>query len=361
MVGTRARRRDDLQLLVARPDPLAVGQLADEIGQVTLGAGPREDRQLESERERFGAGRVVGIGVGQGNCDDAAAGCGCGLQDRVGRGVRRVARVDEDQLAIADEVRVDGLPGHGTRRTDDHAHQPRALPDDARRGCGARADPGPDVLEARGVLELLERRRRREPHRDVARGHGIERGPGGQPAVADDLVGPEDRLHARWQLGREEPRVEAAGHDRRRRPVGDRHEQVRPEPQLEGVGDRDKRCLAVQQRPPGPGDRRRVRSATVAPFREQDARFLEQLPERRDGEPRLACRDVTGQAGVRVGLVDPAAREDEHVAGERHCRGALGQEDLRTAVTGPEEDDGRGGDGSGGEGGAHARSATSAR
>jgi hypothetical protein len=72
-----------------------------------------------------------------------------------------------------------------------------------------------------------------------------------------------------------------------------------------------------------------VRSATVAPFGEQNARFLEQLPDRRDGERRVVRREVAGQPGVRVRLVDPTPREHEHVAGERHRRRALRQEDLR--------------------------------
>ena len=80
---------------------------------------------------------------------------------------------------------------------------------------------------------------------------------------------------------------------------------------------------------------------TVAPFREQDTRFLEQLPDRRHGERRVGRRDVTGQAGVRIRLVDPTAREDEHVAGERHRRGALRQEDLRAGRARPQQDDRR--------------------
>ena len=76
------------------------------------------------------------------------------------------------------------------------------------------------------MLELLERRARRHPHRDLARGHRLERVVRGEPAMVDDLLGLERRLGAGRQLRGVEPRVEAAGHDRRRRPVRDRGQPV---------------------------------------------------------------------------------------------------------------------------------------
>ena len=85
----------------AGTDPLAVGELANEVRQVALRPGPGEDRQVEAERERFRAGRVVRIGMGQGDRDEPAAGGRCRGEDRVGGRVRRVARVDDDDLALA--------------------------------------------------------------------------------------------------------------------------------------------------------------------------------------------------------------------------------------------------------------------
>ena len=139
MVPARPGRGDDLELRVARRDPLAVRELTDEVRQVVARPGPGEDRQVEAERESLGAGRVVRVDVGQGDRHEAAAVGGDRAEDRVRGGVRRIARVDHDDLALPDEVGVRGLTGHGARGADDDPGQPRPLPDDARRGRRDRA------------------------------------------------------------------------------------------------------------------------------------------------------------------------------------------------------------------------------
>jgi hypothetical protein len=310
-------------------------------------ARPGEDRQVEAERERLGAGGVVGVGVGQRDRHEASPVGGDRTQDRVGRRVRGIARVDDDDLPAADEVGVRGLAGHRARGTHLDPRQTGPLPDDVRRRRGTGHDPGGDVLEPGRELELLEGRAGRDPHRELPGGHRLERVPRGQPAMVDDLLGLEGRLGAGRQLRGVEPRGEAAGHDRRRRPLRDRHEAVGPEPEIERLDDAAQRGLAREQRPARSRDRRRVERTPVAPLGQEDARLFEQLADRRDRERGLLAGrphgDQVDQPLIRVGVVNPAAREDEQVAGEGHRRRPLGEQDLGRAAARSDQDDGRGG------------------
>ena len=189
--------------------------------------GPGEDRQVEAERERLGAGRVVRIGVGQGDRHEAAAVGGDRAEDRVRGGVRRIARVDHDDLALPDEVGVRGLAGHGARGADDDPGQPRPLPDDARRGRGTGRDPGDDLVEPVPRARAAGASRRSAPtSRPRPRPSPRARRAAVSQRWSTTSLGLERRLGAGRQLRGEEPRVEAAGHDRRRRPVRDRGEPV---------------------------------------------------------------------------------------------------------------------------------------
>ena len=185
-------------------------------------------------------------------------------------------------------------------------------------------------------------------------GHRVEPGARGQPAVSDHLVDLEARHGSIGQFGGEEPRVEAARHDRRRGPVGDRRQQVRPQPHAEILRDAADRHVAAQQRPASflhaRGRRRRIG--------EEDARFLEQLAEggdvarERGAGLHLAAKRRRGlgrrkdgpreRPRLSVAVVDPAAREHMEVAGEHHRRRAVGQQQLRTRGSRPQEHDGRG-------------------
>ena len=53
MVRPRALASHNLQLDAAGTDPLAVGDLANEVRQLALRPRPGHDRQLEAERERL--------------------------------------------------------------------------------------------------------------------------------------------------------------------------------------------------------------------------------------------------------------------------------------------------------------------
>ena len=343
VVGSHARGRDHLQPDVAIGDVVAIGQLADRVREWPPAAGTGVDRYVQPEGEALGAARVVRIDMGQRDRDDLAARRGRRVEDGRRRLVRRVAGVDEHESPPPDEVRVHGLAGHAARARDHDTGDPRPLSDDAGRGHGARHDPLPDFREPRHVLELLERRARRDPHREVTRGHRIERGTRRLPAMADDLVRLERRLGAVRQLGSEEPRVEPAGHDRRRRPVADRGEEIRSQPEIKRLGHVLERRAAAQQ---GLA-RGRGRGRVERRLGQQHASLLEQLPQRGEvAGQRVARRQVAAERGpgivsgddgsrreprVQVRGVDGAPRKDVHVGGERHRRRPAGQEDFGAA------------------------------
>ncbi len=203
------------------------------------------------------------------------------------------------------------------------------------------------------MLQLLERRARRDPHREVARGHRLERGPRRLPAMPDDLVRFECRLCTVRQLGDEESRVEPAGHDRRRRPVADRREEIRPQPEIQ--------CLRKVREGRAAGQERlargRSRSRVEWGLGKEHAGLLEQLAHcgAKAGQ-RRGRREVAAERGpgifrcdhgsrreprIVVGRVDGATREDVHVGGERHRRRPAGKQDFGAAGTGPEQHDRR--------------------
>jgi hypothetical protein len=73
VVGSDARSCDRLQSDIAVGDSLAIGQLADRVGQRPPAAKTGVDRQIEPQGEPFRTGRVVRVDVGQRDRHDLPA------------------------------------------------------------------------------------------------------------------------------------------------------------------------------------------------------------------------------------------------------------------------------------------------
>ena len=206
------------------------------------------------------------------------------------------------------------------------------------------------------MLELLERRARRDPHREPAVRQRVQPGRRRQPGVAGDLVPFECHPRALRKLGDEETRVEAARQDRWRHPPRERRQKVGPQPQVEVERDLGEGRVAADERSPRLRDGTR-RQGSLASLGQKDARLLEQLADRgdveTDGDRRLQVtteRDgCVGRGGRRpfdkcvVGVagIEAAAGEDVHVRRERHRRRSPCQEDLGTARPWAQQDDRR--------------------
>jgi hypothetical protein len=162
---------------------------------------------------------MVGVDMGQGDRGDLAAARDHRLDRRVQPGTGRIARVDEDAAPLADEVGADRLTGHAPagRHRDPNDVVVDAVDVDIAEA--PRSQARGDLVDRCDMLELLERRRGRDPHRQPSRGHLVERGTRPVPGVGGHLLADEAHLGAVGQRGREEPGVEPAGHRRRRYPA----------------------------------------------------------------------------------------------------------------------------------------------
>ena len=129
---------------------------------------------------------------------------------RSSAGTGRVARVDEHEPAAPDEVGADRLAGDAApgRHDDPDDRVVDGLASDRAERAGRQALA--DLVEGRHVLELLEGRARRQPQRQPAGGHRVERVGRAQPGVGGDLVAFEGRRRPVGQGGREEPGIEPA-------------------------------------------------------------------------------------------------------------------------------------------------------
>ena len=254
-----------------------------------------------------------------------------------------------------DEVGADRLAGDAA--TGRH-HDPRHLGRDRRdldRAEAPRCEVLADLLDRRHALELLERRARRQPHRDLARGHRRQSGGRRQPGVAGHLVAFERDARAGRQLGREEPCIEPPRKGRRRDPARQWHQPVGVQAQVELRGDRPERC---RHRRRAPIELRRPSEPGVPSHRgrrpQQHARLLEQLADGRDirreriercevsADRRLGVRGrqdgSAQQVGRRVRGIHPTSGEDVHSGGERHRRRALRQQDVEPARSRSQQD-----------------------
>ena len=342
VVGSRTRRVDDAERHVAGGQRLAVGQLADRVRQRPAAARAGQDRDPEPLRRRLGAGRVVRIDVGQGDGLDRAAALGGDPSARSSAGPGRVARVDQHEPAAADEVGADRLAGHAAagRHHDPVTPGRRLVHLDRAERPGRQ--PRPDLVDRAHVLELLERRARRQPQRQPAVGH---RRRARRPAAATRARRPR-RPRTTASRRRAAPRRRTA----HRTGAGSRA----ASPSARAGSSRSvrrrrssasatlaRRRLAAEQRGPRGVDAR-GRGGRLG---EQHARLLEQLADRRDvarpARPRARGRrpsaaaasagvttDRAASDGSRIARVHPAAREDVRVGGERHRRRAMRQQRL---------------------------------
>ena len=219
----------------------------------------------------------------------------------------------------------------------------------------------PDVAEVRHVLELLERRARRDPQRQIALGHRLERVGTAEPALVDDLLARDGGHGPEGQLRGEEPGVEAAGQHRRRRPREIGTSQSVPERQVELGGEGLEPDLARDQGGAGgtgtPGAAAGRRPAGHAGLLEDLADRRHERGDRAVGSgrrpgprpPPPPADRARDKARMRVGRVDATAGEDMNVRGEGHRGRSAPQEDLGSRAPGPQQDDRRGGPGLGRE------------
>ena len=200
-------------------------------------------------------------------------------------------------------------------RTEDPADHHRVVMNDPRWLDPGHPDPTTDVGRRRcaGLDQSLEHAGRGHPHGDLAGRHLVEGLLGRDPAVRGDLAGLEDGDGIGRQVGNEEPRREAPGHERRRRPVGNRHELV-------DAGETDPDFLLDLADRGTMDGQRAIRREVVA-------------KRASGGGGDLIARDI-GVLGV-----DPAAREHVEAWPERHRRRSMDEENLRAVGTRPEEHD----------------------
>ena len=114
---------DRPELDIAEAETLPVFDLANFVGQLPASTRPGEHRDPEAPCDRLRARRVVGVDMRQRHGRDRAAGGLRDLDRPLDGWTGRVAGIDEDEPAAADEVGTDGLAGHAaTGRHDDPRH-----------------------------------------------------------------------------------------------------------------------------------------------------------------------------------------------------------------------------------------------
>ena len=213
-----------------------------------------------------------------------------------------------------------------------------------RRARAARRQALADLVERGRRARAAGASARRQPHRETALGHRVER-----VGRAAATRAPRPRrlraiaLRAGRQLGREEPGVEPARHRRRRHPARERDEQSVRSVQVELCGQRLERRSRRRPGPPAPRGAVAVETAPVSAS--STPASSKSLADRGDvrgdrlgraaGRRRAPLRPPAGEstdratsARVRVGRVDPAAREHVDVGRERHRRRPAAQQHL---------------------------------
>ena len=208
------------------------------------------------------------------------------------------------------------------------------------------------------MLELLEGRAGRQPHRESAgdhRGQGVGRA---HPGMGRHLGTLERDFGPCRQLRCEEPRIEPTRQDGRRDPPGERHEQIGPQSKIERFRDRPERRLPTDEGRACLRDRAgREAGDAVAAVGQQDTGLLEQLANGRDVDrDRRRSVKVAAEASRGIGRrhdgaghhgrpgiarVHPSTGEDVHVGRECHRRRSAGQQDLEPSRGRTQEDDAR--------------------
>ena len=298
---------------------------------------------------------MVRVDMGERDRLDGAASLGRDRERPVERRTGRVARVDQHEPAAPDEVGADRLPGHAaTGRHDDAGHLGRQLVD-LDRAERPRREPLADLVDRPDVLELLEGGAGRQPHGEAPVGHRVQ-GVGRSVSQAwaatsspsNDGSTPSGSAAAKNRASNRRGRVGGVTQRDSGTSRSVRSRRSRSDARSASV------ALAAEQRGPAA---LRLAAADAAAVGKQDPGLLEQLADRgemrgqRDGRREVAaerrCGLVRRQHGPRherrigVGRVHPTAREDVHVARERHRRRPPGQQDLEPGRPRPEQHDRR--------------------